>query len=154
MIHWIYHAVHKTIWFLALTRLGLWLLITCWFEDTSDWTADRLTLLKRSFAVVMLVILLASALYTFAALAQGGMDPYVEKRLERVEARQDRNFDEHRDMERRITMVEGNTQHMDRLIYGVIGLTCAVIGQWLLALLKFKMDRDFHPQRARVITDD
>lgn len=121
-----------------LFALGSYLLVLCIFEDTTHWSVERLTLLRKSFAVVMLVVLLISALFTVKSLSQNNVHDYVVERLRRVETRQDANFEEHRVLGERITKLEANMQNMDRLIYGVAGLTFAVLGQWLLMLFKFK----------------
>lgn len=136
--------------YVKLVGLGAWLLIVIWFEDTSDWAEDKLLLAKRSFAVVMACIVLSSAYMSFYALADGNQlleDTHQQnRRIDRIESRQDLNFQEHVDMKQRISVIEylanANAAQLDRLIWGVIGLTIATIGQLILALLKFKLAKD------------
>lgn len=143
--------------YLKLIGLGVWLLIIIWFEDTSDWSHERLVLAKRSFAVAMAVLVFCSVIFTMRAFGEGETleDGHQNKRIDRIELRQDRNFEEHVDMKQRLSVVEQistqNAAQLDRLIWGVIGLTVATIGQLLLALLKFKLDKDHQVNHAHEV---
>lgn len=135
--------------YVKLVGLGAWLLVVIWFEDTSDWAEENLLLAKRAFAVVMACFVLSSATMSFYAIADSSssqIDEQFNRRLERIERKQDANSDEHTEMKQRISVNEylskTNSAQLDRLIWGVIGLTIATIGQLVLALLKFKLAKD------------
>ena len=106
---------------------------------------------NRSLAVVMTLIVLASLFFTLKAVGQGLTE--AEKRVDRIERRQDNVYETLAEMKGRLAVVEASASqsanHLDRLIYGVIGLTVAVIGQLLLGLIKFKLDRDDRAQSIR-----
>jgi len=134
---------------LYLVLLGIWLLCLIWFEDTSDWSRDRVILVKRTFATIMLVIVIASLICTLKALGEDDRD----RRVDRIESRQDRVVEGMSEIRGRLAVVEASAiqsaNHLDRLIWGVIALTIAVIGQLLLALLRFKLDRDDRAEAVR-----
>ena len=106
---------------------------------------------KRSFAVVLAILVITSLFFTVKAIGQGLTE--AEKRVDRIERRQDFVLDSLAEMKGRLAVVEASAyqsaSHLDRLIYGVIGLTVAVIGQLLLGLIKFKLDRDDRAQLNR-----
>lgn len=134
-------------WLAWLPFFGLWLLVLCCFEDTTQWAEERILLLKRSFAVVMIMMMIASVFFSMKALPlQGeGSSSYHDRRLDRLETRLDYQIDkgqgEHNELFQRVGKLESETKHMDRLVYGMIGLTVAVLGQWLLQLFKLRIDR-------------
>ena len=105
---------------------------------------------KRSFAVVMTILVITSLFFTVKAIGQGMTD---DRRVDRIERRQDFVLDSLAEIKGRLAVVEQSAyqsaNHLDRLIYGVIGLTIAVIGQLLLSLIKFKLDRDDRSQGIR-----
>ena len=105
---------------------------------------------KRSLAVVMTILVITSLFFTVKAIGQGMTD---DRRVDRIERRQDHVLDSLAEIKGRLAVVEQSAyqsaNHLDRLIYGVIGLTVAVIGQLLLSLIKFKLDRDDRSQAIR-----
>jgi len=105
---------------------------------------------KRSLAVVMTILVITSLFFTVKAIGQGMTD---DRRVDRIERRQDHVLDSLAEIKGRLAVVEQSAyqsaNHLDRLIYGVIGLTIAVIGQLLFSLIKFKLDRDDRSQAIR-----
>lgn len=133
----------KLLWYIYLPFYAAWLLLICCFEDTSQWADEKLILLKRSFAAVMIAMMCVSLFFCGKALSFQG--DYQERRVDRLEARLDYQVDkaavEHREIFRRLEQLEASTQYMNRIVYGMIGLTIATMGQWALQLFKLKIER-------------
>lgn len=138
-------SLRRFVWLAGLPFYGLWLLLLCCFEDTSLWAQERLILLKRTFATVTIILMGVSLFFCGKALTYQGDSGYYERRMDRLESRIDYQVDkaqaEHRELFQRVGKLETETKHMDRLVYGVIGLTVAVLGQWLLQLFKLRIER-------------
>jgi hypothetical protein len=108
------------------------------------WAEEKLLLLRRAFAAVMLAIIIGAVWCSVKAGAQDGNSP-LERRIDRIESRQDKNFEEHTEIKQRLALVESmaerNTEQVDRMIYGMVGLTLTVTGHLILALFKLKIEQ-------------
>lgn len=118
---------------------GIWLLLICIFEDTADWSNGKLLIFRRTFAVVMILLVLSSLVFIGLAIAQEPIEARVARLEHRLEVRIDRADLEHRDIFHRLATLEANIQSFDRMANAVIALSIAVIGQWIFQLSKIKL---------------
>lgn len=118
---------------------GIWLLFICVFEDTSDWSSEKLLIFRRSFATVMLIFVALAVNFIGHAIAQESVDSRLHRLEQRVEDRTDTAMLEHRDIYQRLATLEANIQTFDRMANAVIALSIAVIGQWIFQLSKIKL---------------